>query len=155
MAAVLGITQQPGETVSESVAAELEGRVRLLVLDNCEHVRDAAADLVEAILARSATVRILATSREGLGVADEQLWLVPSLDVGAGIDSAAVNLFVQRARSVASRFSVANAEEAGAVVEICRRLDGIPLAIELAASRMGPQTPGATRCPSFPPFGFR
>ena len=107
MAAVLGITQQPGKSVSESVAAALEGRVRLLVFDNCEHVRDAAADLVEAILAHSATVRILATSREGLGVADEQLWLVPSLDVGAGIDSAAVNLFVERAHSVASRFSVA------------------------------------------------
>ena len=90
VAAVLGITQQPGKSVSESVAAALEGRVRLLVFDNCEHVLDAAADLVEAILAHSATVRILATSREGLGVADEQLWPVPSLDVGAGIDSAAV-----------------------------------------------------------------
>ena len=145
VAAVLGITQQPGKTVSESVAAALEGRVRLLVLDNCEHVRDAAADLVEAILAPSATVRILATSREGLGVADEQLWLVPSLDVGAGIDSAAVNLFVERARSVAPRFSLANAEEAGAVVEICRRLDGIPLAIELAASRMASMTASEVR----------
>ena len=112
MAAVLGITQQPGKTVSESVAAALEGRVRLLVFDNCEHVLDAAADLIEAILAQSATVRILATSREGLGVADEQLWPVPSLDVGAGIDSAAVNLFVERARSVAPRFSMANADEA-------------------------------------------
>ena len=140
VAAVLGITQQPGKSVAESVAAALEGRVRLLVFDNCEHVRDAAADLIEAILAHSATVRILATSREGLGVADEQLWLVPSLDVGAGIDSAAVNLFVERARSVASRFSMANADEAGAVVEICRRLDGIPLAIELAASRMASMT---------------
>ena len=84
VAAVLGITQQPGKSVSESVAAALEGRVRLLVFDNCEHVLDAAADLVEAILAQSATVRILATSREGLGVADEQLWPVPSLDVGGG-----------------------------------------------------------------------
>ena len=69
VAAVLGITQQPDKSVSESVAAALEGRVRLLVFDNCEHVRDAAADLVEAILAHSATVKILATSREGLGVA--------------------------------------------------------------------------------------
>jgi class 3 adenylate cyclase len=84
VAAVLGITQQPGKSVSESVAAALEGRVRLLVFDNCEHLRDATADLVEEILAASATVRILATSREGLGVADEQLWVVPSLDVGAG-----------------------------------------------------------------------
>jgi predicted ATPase/class 3 adenylate cyclase len=140
VAAVLGITQQPGKSVSESVAAALEGRLRLLVFDNCEHVRDAAADLIEAILAHSATVRILATSREGLRVADEQLWLVPSLDVGAGIDSAAVNLFVERARSVASGFSMAHADEAGAVVETCRRLDGIPLAIELAASRMASMT---------------
>ena len=93
VAAVLGITQQPGKSVTESVAAALEGRDRLLVFDNCEHVRDAAADLVEAILSHSATVRVLATSREGLGVVDEQLWLVPSLDVGAGIDSSAVALF--------------------------------------------------------------
>ena len=131
--------------VTDSVAAALEGRVRLLVFDNCEHVRDAAADLVEAILAHSATVRVLATSREGLGVADEQLWLVPSLEVGAGIDSAAVTLFVERARSVASRFSVATAEEAAAVVEICQRLDGIPLAIELAASRMASMTASEVR----------
>ncbi|MGO9354520.1 MAG: ATP-binding protein, partial [Mycobacterium sp.] len=145
VAAVLGIIQQPGKSVAESVAAALEGRVRLLVFDNCEHVRDAAADLVEAILAHSATVKIVATSREGLGVADEQLWLVPSLDVGAGIDSAAVTLFVERAHSVASRFSLATPDEAAAVVEICRRLDGIPLAIELAASRMASMTVSEVR----------
>ena len=145
VAAVLGITQQPGKSASDSVAAALEGRIRLLVIDNCEHVRDAAADLIEAILAHSATVRILATSREGLGVADEQLWLVPSLDVGAGIDSAAVELFVERARSVASRFSMGSSDEAAAVVEICRRLDGIPLAIELAASRMASMTASEVR----------
>src|SRR5271163_1718562 len=122
VAAVLGITQQPGKTVAESVASALEGRVRLLVFDNCEHVRDAAADLIEAILVASATTKIVATSREGLGIADEQLWPVPSLDVGAGIDSAAVALFVERARSVAPRFSLTEADEAAAVVEICRRL---------------------------------
>src|SRR5277367_963987 len=119
VAAVLGITQQPGRSVAESVAAALEGRVRLLVFDNCEHVLDAAADLIEAILAQSATVRILATSREGLGVADEQQWLVPSLDLGAGTESAAVDLFVERARSVASGFSMATTDETEAVVEIC------------------------------------
>jgi predicted ATPase len=145
VAAVLGITQQPGRSVAESVAAALEGRLRLLLLDNCEHVLDAAADLVEAILAHSATVKVLATSREGLGVADEQLWLVPSLDVDAGTDSAAVTLFVERARSVAQRFSLAGADEAEAVVEICRRLDGIPLAIELAASRMASMTASDVR----------
>jgi predicted ATPase/class 3 adenylate cyclase len=136
VAAVLGITQQPGKTVSESVAAALEGRVRLLVIDNCEHVLDAAADLIEAILAHSATVRILATSREGLGVPDEQVWPVRSLDAAAGIDSAAVSLFVERAQGIAPGFSIVDGDEAAAVTEVCQRLDGIPLAIELAASRM-------------------
>jgi predicted ATPase len=140
VAAVLGIIQQPGKSVSESVATALAGRVRLLVFDNCEHVLDAAAGLVEAILAHSATVKILATSREGLSAADEQLWPVPSLDIGAGIDSAAVSLFIERAQAVSPHFSVANADEAAAVVEICGRLDGIPLAIELAASRMASMT---------------
>jgi predicted ATPase/class 3 adenylate cyclase len=141
VAAVLGITQQPGKSVSESVAAALEGRIRLLVVDNCEHVRDAAADLIDAILTQSVTVKVLATSREGLEVADEQLWPVPALDVGAGVGSAAVSLFVERARSVAPHFSLATPEEAGAVLEICARLDGIPLAIELAASRIASMTP--------------
>ncbi|MGC2652006.1 MAG: adenylate/guanylate cyclase domain-containing protein [Mycobacterium sp.] len=145
VAAVLNITQQPGKSLADSVAAALEGRVRLLVFDNCEHVLNAAADLIEAILAHSATVKILATSREGLGLADEQVWPVPSLDVGAGIDSAAVTLFVERARSVAPRFALAKADEASAVVEICGRLDGIPLAIELAASRMASMTASEVR----------
>ena len=145
VAAVLGITQQPGKSVSESVASALEGRVRLLVFDNCEHVVDSVADLVEAILSASATVTILATSREGLGVSEEQLWRVPSLDVNSGTESAAVNLFVDRARSVLSDFSLAQPGEADAVVEICRRLDGIPLAIELAASRMASMTASEVR----------
>ena len=110
-------TQQPGKSVSESVAAALKGRVQLLVFDNCEHVLDAAADLIEAILAQSATVTILTTTREGLAVADEQLWPVTSLDVGAGVDSAAVALFVGRAGSVAPRFTIDKAEEATAVVD--------------------------------------
>jgi predicted ATPase/class 3 adenylate cyclase len=132
VAAVLGVTQQPGKTVSESVAAALEGRTRLLVFDNCEHVLDAAAHLVDAIRTQSARVRILATSREGLRLADEQLWPVPSLG-----GAAAVDLFVERARSVAPRVAIA---ETDAVAEICTRLDGIPLAIELAASRMASMT---------------
>jgi predicted ATPase len=145
VAAVLGITQQPGETVTESVAAALEGRDRLLVFDNCEHLRDAAADLVETVLAHSETVAILATSREGLGLADEQIWAVPSLDVEAGTNSAAVTLFVERARHVTQRFSIATPDDAKAVQEICRRLDGIPLAIELAASRMASMTASEVR----------
>src|SRR6201995_175942 len=145
VAAVLGITQQPGKTVTESVASALEGRSRLLVFDNCEHVVDTVADLVEAILAASATVTILATSREGLGISEERLWRVPSLDVNSGTESAAVNLFLDRAQSVVSDFSLAQPGEADAVVEICRRLDGIPLAIELAASRMASMTAGEVR----------
>jgi predicted ATPase len=145
VAAVLGIIQQPGKTVTESVASALEGRVRLLVFDNCEHIVDSVADLVEAILAASATVTVLATSREGLGVSEEQLWRVPSLDVNSGTESAAVNLFVDRAHSVVSDFSLAQPGETDAVVEICRRLDGIPLAIELAASRMASMTAGEVR----------
>ena len=77
------------------------------------HVRDAAADLIEAILAHAASVRILATNREGLEVADEQLWLVPSLDVDAGIDSPAVTLFVERARNVTQRFSLDGGRSGG------------------------------------------
>ena len=128
VAAVMGITQQHGMTMSESVAATLEGRVRLLVFDNCEHVVDAVADLIESILVRSATVKFLATSREGLGVADERSWRVPSLEVGA-----AVELFAERAPTLSD-------DESVAVEEVCRRLDGIPLAIELAASRMESMT---------------
>jgi predicted ATPase/class 3 adenylate cyclase len=145
VAAVLGIIQQPGKSVADSVAAALEGRVRLLVFDNCEHVVDSVADLVEPILAASATVTILATSREGLGVSEEQLWRVPSLDVNSGTESAAVNLFLDRAQSVVSDFSLTQPGDADAVVEICRRLDGIPLAIELAASRMASMTASEVR----------
>jgi predicted ATPase len=144
VAVVLGIAQQPGKTVTESVAAALDGRVQLLVFDNCEHVLGAAADFVEAILTQSATVTVLATSREGLGVLDEQLWPVSSLDVARGIDSSAAALFLDRAQSVVPDLSIAQADEAS-VVEICRRLDGIPLAIELAASRMGSMTAGEVR----------
>ena len=140
VAAVLGITQQPGKSVGESVASALAGRSRLLVFDNCEHVVDSVADLLAAILAASATVKVLATSREGIGVADEQLWRVPSLDAGA-----AVELFVERAQGIAPGFSMARPGEADAVVEIRRRLDGIPLAIELAASRMASMTVNEVR----------
>ena len=107
------------------------------MFDNCEHVVDSVADLVAAILAASATVKVLATSREGIGVADEQLWRVPSLDVDA-----AVQLFVERAQSMVSGASV---DEPTAVEDVCRRLDGIPLAIELAASRMASMTAAEVR----------
>jgi predicted ATPase/class 3 adenylate cyclase len=133
VAAVLGITQQAGMTMSESLAVALDGRVRLLVFDNCEHVVDAVVRLIESVVARSDTVKILATSREGLGIANEQLWRVPSLNVGA-----AVELFAERARTLSD-------DESAAVEEVCRRLDGIPLAIELAASRMESMTASEVR----------
>jgi len=90
-------------------------------------------------------VRVVATSREGLGVAQEQVWPVPSLDIGAGIDSAAVSLFVERAHGIAPGFAMVNGDEVAAVTEICQRLDGIPLAIELAASRMASMTASEVR----------
>jgi predicted ATPase/class 3 adenylate cyclase len=140
VAAVLGITQQPGKTVSESVAAALEGRSRLLVFDNCEHVLDLAADIIEAIFSHSQTVHVLATSREGLRVGDEHLWAVPSLDLTHGIESSAAALFVERAAAVRQDVPLTATTESAAVVEICRQLDGIPLGIELAASRMQSMT---------------
>ena len=119
------------------MAAALQGRLRLLVFDNCEHVLNGAADLVETILGLLPGIKILTTSREALGLADQQIWPVSSLDV----DSAA-NLFIERAHTVAPNFAV---EDVEAVYEICRRLDGIPLAIELAASRISSMTPGDIR----------
>src|SRR3954470_5001503 len=115
VASALGITQQPDKTLAESVAAGLESRTRLLVFDNCEHVLDAAADLVDAVLGQSTTVKVLATSREGLGAADEQVWRVRSLDI-----STAADLFVERARSVTQGFTD---DEATTIEDICRRLD--------------------------------
>jgi predicted ATPase/class 3 adenylate cyclase len=141
VATALGITQQPGRTVTESVAEALAGRRLLLVVDNCEHVLDAAADLVEAVLARTSTVTVIATSREGLRVGAEHLWPVPSLDVRAGASSAAVELFIERARAVTPGFTLADDTDENAVEEICRRLDGIALAIELAAARMVSMNP--------------
>lgn len=130
VAAVLGIVQQPRMTLAESVAQAMERRSRLLVFDNCEHVLDAAADMIESILALSTTVKVLATSRERLHLASEQLWPIVPLDVG----TSAARLLVERAHAVTPTISLdADAE---VVNEICKRLDGIPLAIELAASRL-------------------
>ena len=144
VATVLGVTPQAGMSVSDSVAQAMGGRRLLVVLDNCEHVLDASADLVETILARTNTVKIIATSREGLRVGAEHLWPVPSLDVRAGADSAAVELFVERARAVNPGFAL-DAVEKTTVTEICQRLDGIALAIELAAARMVSMSPHDVR----------
>ena len=140
VAAVLGVTQQPGMNLADSIAAAQEGRCRLLVFDNCEHLLDAAAEMIERILLQSATVAILATSREGLRLPEEQLVPVPSLDV----DSSAADA-VRRARFGGWRSHIARTTTTTPVAEICRRFDGIPLAIELAASRMQSMTAAELR----------
>jgi predicted ATPase/DNA-binding SARP family transcriptional activator len=141
VATALGVTPQAGRSVTESVVETLAGRRLLVVLDNCEHVLDAAADLIEAILARSTRVSVIATGREGLGIDGEHLWPVPCLEFAQGAESAAVELFLERARAVAPAFALDDDADLEAVLEICRRLDGIALAIELAAARMGLMTP--------------
>src|SRR5687768_3025180 len=121
----------------------LRDRETLLVLDNCEHLVDACANLADALLRECPKLRILATSREALGVGGERAWLVPGLSLaGAGasqtfqaIDtSEAVRLFVDRAQAAVASFQL-TAANAASVAQICRRLDGLPLAIELAAAR--------------------
>ena len=136
IATALSVTPLAGMTVLESLTLALSGRRLLVVLDNCEHVIDAVATVVEAILGRTSTVSIIATSREPLGVSGEHTWPVPPLDVDSGVDSPAVSLFVERAKAVAPDFSLGEPSTVDAVAEICRRLDGIALAIELAAARM-------------------
>jgi predicted ATPase/class 3 adenylate cyclase len=134
VATTVGLVPRAGGTLTESVAEALAGRRSLLVFDNCEHVLDAVAELVEAILARPGTVKVLATSREGLRLDDERLWPVPSLG-GRDRSDDAITLFVDRACAVSPDFALDQPGAADAVGEICRRLDGIPLAIELAAAR--------------------
>src|SRR5687768_9686059 len=120
----------------------LRDRETLLVLDNCEHLVDACANLAEALLRECPKLRILATSREALGVGGERAWLVPGLSLPGGaaqtfqaIDaSEAVRLFVDRAQAAVASFQL-TAANAASVAQICRRLDGLPLAIELAAAR--------------------
>ena len=123
-------------SVTAAVAQALSGRRLLLIMDNCEHLLDAAAEFIEAVLGRASAVKVIATSLEGLRVGAEHAWVVPSLSVGDGADSAAVVLFVERAQAANSGFALRNDTDKAAVIEICERLDGIALAIELAAARM-------------------
>ena len=132
-ATALGVTVEPGLSPVASIARALTGRRLLVVLDNCEHVLDAAADLVDTVLMRGSTASFLATSREALRLPAEHLWPVPTLGVASGLGSAAVRLFMERAQAVNPSFHVDEVLEA--VTEICTRLDGIALAIELAAAR--------------------
>jgi predicted ATPase len=141
VATALGITARPGFTVLDGVVQAVAGRRMLVVLDNCEHVLDAAADLTARVLAHTRTVSVLATSREGLGLPGEHLWPVTSLDIDRKDGGSAAELFVERAQALRPAFSLADEADLAAVVEICGRLDGIPLAIELAAARMVSMNP--------------
>jgi predicted ATPase/class 3 adenylate cyclase len=141
--AVLGIAQQRGATIENSIVGALSGQRLLLLLDNCEHLIEAAAALVQPILARCPQVVVLATSREALMLDGERNWPVASLSVGDDLRSAAVRLFVDRALGVVPDFNGDNHREA--IAEICRRLDGIPLAIELAAARVRSLSPAQIR----------
>jgi predicted ATPase/class 3 adenylate cyclase len=144
VAAAVGVREQPGHALLETLLDYLRGRTLLLVLDNCEHLVDAAAHLTDTLLARCPDVRLLATSRELLGATGERTLRVPSLtlpapDQPSSVEGVArcegVQLFVERARAFAPGFAVTQ-QNAAALAQICRRLDGIPLAIELAAARV-------------------
>jgi predicted ATPase/class 3 adenylate cyclase len=141
---VLDVREQPGQPILTSLVVWLTTRRLLLVLDNCEHLIATSATLVDAVLRGCPDVQVLATSRELLGVAGEVAWRVPSLptpDPRAPLPPdqllayPAVRLFTERAQLLQPAFAV-TAQNAAAVAEICRRLDGIPLAIELGAARV-------------------
>ncbi|HEY7068290.1 MAG TPA: LuxR C-terminal-related transcriptional regulator, partial [Chloroflexota bacterium] len=147
VAAVLGVHEHPGRPLAASLAEALRAQQVLLVLDNCEHLVAPCATLADRLLRACPHLEILATSREALGVAGETTWWVPSLAVPDDISPAgpvavaalgeyeAVRLFVERARAALPSFTVTESN-AAAVGQVCRRLDGIPLALELSAARV-------------------
>jgi predicted ATPase/class 3 adenylate cyclase len=144
VAQVLGITEQAGKSYIQILTESLKSKHLLLLLDNCEHVLSASAQLSEALLRTCPHVKILASSREGLGIGGELSYRVPSLSLPdlkqkATIESVrqyeAVRLFIERALCHLPAFAVTN-RNAPALASVCHRLDGIPLAIELAAARV-------------------
>jgi predicted ATPase/DNA-binding CsgD family transcriptional regulator len=145
VAEALGVPERPAEPLADTLSEALRDRQLLLILDNCEHLLEASTRLVDKLLDSCPRVRILATSREGLGVEGEVRWPVPPLSVPEpqGTPSSeelepceSVRLFLERARGRDPSFSL-SPQNAVAVAEVCRRLEGIPLAIELAAARVG------------------
>jgi predicted ATPase/DNA-binding SARP family transcriptional activator len=142
------LVDEPFRTTRETVLHHLEDKRVLVVLDNCEHVLDAAAEQAAELLRRCPWLTLLATSREALGITGEVTWRVPSMSVPparaplgrGGRGSEAVQLFADRARRVRPEFELTDANTA-AVMRTCRRLDGIPLAIELAAACIASLTP--------------
>jgi predicted ATPase/DNA-binding NarL/FixJ family response regulator len=143
IASVIGIAEEPGRPLLETLADALRPRRLLLGLDNCEHLIDACARISQRLLARSPGLRVIATSREPLRVAAETVWQVPPLSLparGGGSDdelgrSDAIRLFAARAAAARPGFVLGSAN-AAATVTVCRALDGLPLAIELAAARI-------------------
>jgi predicted ATPase/class 3 adenylate cyclase len=141
----LGIAPRPGRAVLETLLDALGPQDILIVLDNCEHLIDACAKIADALVRRCPRVHLVATSREPLGINGETIYRVPSLSLPASGDSAAarsaagssdaVALFVDRARAQGAGLTV-DAETVPVIVSVCRRLDGLPLAIELAAARL-------------------
>jgi len=144
VAVALGVTRGQQTGLVDAIVEFVRARQLLLILDNCEHLLDAAGALAEAVIAGAPGVRVLATSREGLGVPLERVVPLRSLDVpsepAAAAGSDAVTLFVERARAVIPDLALDEAS-LSAIVNVCRRLDGIPLALELAASRVGAMSP--------------
>lgn len=144
LATALDVHARQGQELDDAVLDWLRPRQTLLLLDNCEHVVDTVGAMAGQIMRAAPDVSILATSREPLAVAAEQLWPVDPLPIASDetvspdvlIDVPSIALFVDRARAVDPRFNLTEANVAS-VVEICRRLDGVPLAIELAAARSG------------------
>jgi predicted ATPase/class 3 adenylate cyclase/DNA-binding CsgD family transcriptional regulator len=127
----LGLPDQPGRSTMDTLTRFVGDRQMLVVLDNCEHLLDASAALTNALLGAAAGLTLLATSREPIGVAGEVSWRVPSLSLA----DEAIELFTDRARRARPDFTL-SADNAATVGEICARLDGLPLAIELAAARV-------------------
>lgn len=146
-AAALGIREEPGRPPADTIAAHLRDSEALLVVDNCEHMRDAAAELIAALLRDCPSLRVLATSQSRLGLSGEAIWPIPPLtlpdpaarDPRTVAEAEAVRLFCDRAALARPGFEMTEVN-AGAVSEVCRRLDGIPLAIELAAARVNALT---------------
>jgi len=144
VATALGLTLGGGEVSCEAIVAAVGAKQLLLVVDNCEHLIEAAAGVVDALLRSTPAARLLATSREPLRLSGEYVYRVPPLavpsadnrDLEAVLRYPALKLFVSRARAVEPRY-VADVGVAAATAAICRHLDGIPLAIELAAARIG------------------
>jgi predicted ATPase/DNA-binding CsgD family transcriptional regulator len=144
VAATLGVREEPDRPLPETLSDALRSRHLLLVLDTCEHLVGACAQLVQRLLAGCRGIRVIATSREPLRVRGETVWRVPPLELPAALElrpaaemleHEAVRLFADRAAAVRPGFALA-AENAQAVARLCRTLDGIPLAIELAAARI-------------------